>query len=41
MYWMSDWGSVVMTFMMILWVVLFGAVIYIAVRMGQRPPREH
>jgi hypothetical protein len=41
MYWMSDWGWVVMTFMMIFWVVLFGGVIYIAVRLGQQTPRGH
>ena len=41
MYWMSGWGWFVMTFMMIFWLVLFGLVVYIAVRLGQRTPREH
>lgn len=29
-----------MTFMMIFWVVLLGAVVFIAVPLAQRPPRE-
>jgi len=41
MYWMSDWGWFVMTFMVIFWVVLLGVVIYIPVRLGQQTPREH
>jgi len=28
-----------MTFMTVFWVVVLGAVIYVAVRLGQRPPR--
>lgn len=41
MYWMDGWSWFLMTFMMIVWIVLLGAVIYIAVRLGQRTPREH
>lgn len=39
-HWMNGWGWAWMTFMMVFWVVLLGAVIYAAVRLAQRPPRE-
>jgi len=35
----SDW--VWMSFMMVLGVVVLGAVVYVAVRLAQRPLREH
>jgi hypothetical protein len=38
--WMNDWGWFWMTFMMVFWVVLLGAVVFVAVRLAQRPPRE-
>ena len=40
MHWMNGWDWAWMTFMMVFWVVLLGAVIYAAVRLAQRPPRE-
>jgi hypothetical protein len=39
-HWMNGWDWVWMTFMMVFWVVLLGAVIYAAVRLALRPPRE-
>ena len=38
MHWMDGWDWVWMTFMMGFWAILFGAVVYIAVRLAQRPP---
>jgi len=38
--WMDGWDWVWMTFMMGFWVVLLGAVVYIAVRLAQRPPTK-
>jgi hypothetical protein len=38
--WMNGWDWVWMTFMMIFWIVLLGAVVFAAVRLAQRPPRE-
>jgi hypothetical protein len=38
--WMNDWGWFWMTFMVVFWVVLLGAVVFVAVRLAQRPPRE-
>jgi len=38
--WVNGWDWVWMSFMMVLWVVLIGAAIYIAVRLAQKPPRE-
>ena len=40
MHWMDGWDWAWMSFMMVFWVVLLGAVIYAAVRLAQRPPRE-
>ena len=40
MHWMNGWDWVWMTFMMVFWVVLLGAVIFAAVSLAQRPPRE-
>lgn len=40
MHWMDGWDWVWMSFMMVFWVVLLGAVVYFAVRLLQRPPRE-
>jgi len=37
--WIDGWGWFWMTFMMALWVVLIGAVVYIAVRLAQRSPK--
>ena len=39
MHWMNGWDWVWMTFMMV-WVVLLGAVVYGAIRLAQRSPRE-
>lgn len=35
---MHDWGWFWMSFMMVFWIVLLGAIVYVAVRLGQRPP---
>jgi hypothetical protein len=37
-HWMDGWDWIWMSFMMVFWVVLLGAVVFIAVRLGQRPP---
>jgi heme/copper-type cytochrome/quinol oxidase subunit 2 len=34
----SDW--IWMSFMMVFWIAVLGAVVYAAVRFAQRPPRE-
>jgi heme/copper-type cytochrome/quinol oxidase subunit 2 len=34
----ADW--LWMSFMMVFWLVVLGAVVYAAVRLAQRPPRE-
>lgn len=39
-HWIDGWDWFWMTFMMVFWIVLLGAVIYIAVRLGRRPPGE-
>ncbi len=36
--WMDGWGWFWMSFTMVFWVVLLGAVVCIAVRLAQRPP---
>jgi ABC-type phosphate/phosphonate transport system permease subunit len=36
----DGWGWLWMTFMMAFWVVLLGAVVYIALRLAQRPPTK-
>ena len=40
MYWMTGWDWIWMTFMMVFWIVVLGAVVYIAVRVAQRPPGD-
>jgi heme/copper-type cytochrome/quinol oxidase subunit 2 len=37
--WVDGWGWFWMTLMMGLWVVLIGAVVYVAVRFAQRSPK--
>ena len=37
--WSDGWGWFWMAFMMGLWVVLIGAVVYFAVRLAQRSPK--
>jgi heme/copper-type cytochrome/quinol oxidase subunit 2 len=37
---MDGWSWVWMTFMMGFWLIVLGAVVYVAVRLGQRPPRK-
>jgi hypothetical protein len=39
-HWMNGWDWAWMTFMMVFWLVLLGAVVYVAIRLAQRPPRE-
>jgi heme/copper-type cytochrome/quinol oxidase subunit 2 len=39
-YWMDGWSWVWMAFMMGFWLIVLGAVVYVAVRLGQRPPRK-
>jgi hypothetical protein len=36
--WMNGWDSVWMSFMMFFWLVVLGAIVYSAVRLGQRLP---
>ena len=38
-HWMDGWDWVWMSFMMVFWIVLLGAVVYLAARLGNRPPR--
>jgi hypothetical protein len=40
MHWMDSWDWVWMSFMMVFWIVVLGAVIYLVVRLAQRPPRH-
>ena len=38
--WMNGWDWVWMSFMMVFWIAVLGAVIFAAVRLGQRPPHK-
>jgi hypothetical protein len=38
-YWVSGWDWLWMSLMMTFWIALLGAVIFIAVRLAQRPPQ--
>jgi heme/copper-type cytochrome/quinol oxidase subunit 2 len=38
--WIDGWDWFWMTLMMGFWIVLLGAVVYIAVRLAQRPPTK-
>jgi heme/copper-type cytochrome/quinol oxidase subunit 2 len=38
--WVDGWNWLWMTFMMGFWLVVLGAVIFIAVRLAQQPPHE-
>lgn len=40
MHWMDGWDWLWMTLMMGFWLVVLGAVIFIAVRLAQRPPTK-
>ena len=40
MHWMDGWDWAWMTFMMGFWVVLLGVVVYVAVKLATRPPRD-
>jgi hypothetical protein len=40
MHWMDGWDWLWMTLMMGFWLVLLGAVIFIAVRLARRPPSK-
>jgi flagellar biogenesis protein FliO len=37
---MAGWDWIWMTFVMGFWIALIGAVVYIAVRLAQRPPTK-
>jgi len=37
---MDGWDWLWMSFMMVFWIVVLGAVVYAAVRFAQRSPRE-
>ncbi len=39
-HWMDGWAWFWMTFTMVFWLVVLAAVVYVAVRLAQRPPRE-
>jgi len=36
--WMDGWSWVWMSFMIVFWIVVLGAVVFAAVRLAQRPP---
>ena len=38
-HWMDGWDWFWMSFMMIFWIVVLGLVVYVAVRLANRPPR--
>jgi hypothetical protein len=38
--WTDGWGWFWMSFRMVFWVVVLGAVVYVADRLARRPPRE-
>ena len=38
--WTDGWDWVWMSFMMVFWLVVLGAVVYAAVRLEQRPPHK-
>lgn len=40
MHWMDGWDWFWMSFMMVFWVVVLGAVVYVAVKLATRPPSE-
>ena len=40
MHWIDAWGWLWMTLMMGFWLVALGAVIYVIVRLAQRPPTK-
>jgi hypothetical protein len=37
-HWMGGWGWFWMSFMMVFWIVLLGAVVYVGVKLANRPP---
>ena len=39
--WMNGWDWVWMSFMMVFWIFVLGAVVYAAVRLGQRPTHRN
>jgi ABC-type phosphate/phosphonate transport system permease subunit len=36
--WMTGWGGFWTTFVMAFWIVLWGAMVYVPVKMADRPP---
>jgi len=39
-HWMNGWGWWWMSLMMVFWVVVLGAVVYVAVQLALRPTRQ-
>ena len=39
-HWMDSWDWFWMSFVMVVWIVVVGLVVYVAVRLGSRPPRD-
>jgi len=39
-HWIDSWDWFWMNFMMVFWLVALGVVIYVAVKLASRPPRE-
>ncbi len=37
-HWMDGWDWVWMSFMMVFWIAVLGAVVYAVIRLTQRPP---
>lgn len=38
-HWMDGWDWFWMSFVMIFWILVLGLVVYVAVRLANRPPR--
>jgi hypothetical protein len=39
-HWMNGWDWAWMSFMMVFWIGVLGAIVYAAIRLAQRPPNE-
>jgi hypothetical protein len=37
-HWIDSWGWFWMSFMMVFWIVVLGAVLYVAVKLAKQPP---
>jgi hypothetical protein len=39
-HWMTGWGGFWMTVMMVIWIALWGTVVYVAVKTANKPPSD-